>query len=105
MVREIVWSQEAVKDLEAVFNYIAKDSQSYAASFIGEIRLAGRSLNQFAERGRVVPEAGQPNIREIFVRDYRLIYHIEQTRVEILALIHGARDLKKLWKAGSKKGR
>jgi hypothetical protein len=32
------------------------------------------SLRTFAERGRVVPEIDTPDIREIFIRSYRLIY-------------------------------
>ena len=51
----------------------------------------------FSERGRIVPELDNPNIRELFIRDYRLIYAIEKARVVILGLIHGKRDLKRLW--------
>jgi len=39
-----------------------------------------------------------PSIRELFIKDYRLIYRIEESRVDILGLIHGRRDLKTLWK-------
>ena len=97
MARKIVWSHEATADLEALAEYIARDSSFYAASFVREIRDASRSLNEFSERGRVVPELGNPNIRELLIRDYRLIYSIEKFRVVILALIHGARDLRRLW--------
>jgi len=54
-------------------------------------------LNKLSGRGRVVPEFGNPNLCELFVREYRLIYSIEETRIIILALIHGKRDLKRLW--------
>jgi hypothetical protein len=36
-----------------------------------EARQAARSLKRFAERGRIVPEVGDPGIRELFVRRYR----------------------------------
>ena len=39
---------------------------------------AVRSMN-FQKRGRIVPELGNPNIRELFVREYRLIYSIEES--------------------------
>lgn len=64
----------------------------------------GCSLNEFSERGRVVPEIGNPNIREIFIKEYRLIYRIEESRVVILGLIHGKRDLKALWGREEKRG-
>jgi toxin ParE1/3/4 len=56
MARRVVWSYEAVSDLEALAEYIAKDSHFYAAAFVREIRDASRSLNRLAERGRIVSE-------------------------------------------------
>jgi len=96
MARKIVWSYEASADIEALANYISRDSIFYAAAFIQETLDVSRSLNEFSERGRVVPEFGDPNIRELFVREYRLIYSIEEDRIVLLGLVHGKRDLKTL---------
>ncbi|MEE9614333.1 MAG: type II toxin-antitoxin system RelE/ParE family toxin [Thermodesulfobacteriota bacterium] len=96
MARKVVWTDEAVADLEALAEYIARDSGFYAAAFVREVRDASRSLNELSERGRVVPELSNPNIRELLVREYRLIYSIEKSRVAILGLIHGKRELKRL---------
>jgi addiction module RelE/StbE family toxin len=101
MAREVVWTAEAVNDLESLANYISRDSAAYAASFIQEILDAGKTLSEFSKRGRVVPELNDSAIRELLVRDYRVIYQIEKTRVVILALIHGSRDLSKSWKSKS----
>ena len=43
--------------------------------------------------GRVVPEAQLEDIREILYRTYRIIYRIIGERVEVIAVIHGSRDL------------
>lgn len=59
---------------------------------------ASRSLDRFSERGRIVPEFGVSGIRELFVKEYRLIYCIEETRVVMLGVIHGKRDLQRLRK-------
>lgn len=99
MARKVVWSYEATDDLEAVAEYIARDSSFYAAAFVREVLDASRSLNEFSERGRIVPELANPDIRELFVKEYRLIYSIEESRVVVLGLIHGKRDLKRLWDA------
>ncbi len=99
MARKVVWSYEASDDLEAIAEYIARDSSFYAAAFVREVLDASRSLNEFSERGRIVPELANPDIRELFVKEYRLIYGIEESRVVVLGLIHGKRDLKKLWDA------
>ena len=93
----IVWTETAANDLEQIAEYIARDSPRYAASFIREARDAARSLAQFAQRGRLVPEFGDQNIRELLVGNYRLIYHLNPNVVSIIGLIHGARGLSALW--------
>ncbi len=103
MARKVNWAYEATTDLEALAEYIARDSAFYASAFVREIRDASRSLNEFSERGRIVPELGNPNIRELFIREYHLIYSIEESRVVIIGLIHGKRDLKRLWKREKRK--
>lgn len=91
MAREVAWTEPAAEDLDNAAAYIARDSESYAAVFIGEILDAAESLSEFADRGQVVPEFGDDTIRELLVRPYRLVYHISADRVVITALIHGAR--------------
>ena len=98
MARKVVWSFQANSDLESIADFIAKDSPFYAASFVREVRDVSRTLDQFSERGHIVPEVGQPDIRELLVGKYRLIYNVEKSRVVILALIHGARELNRLHK-------
>ena len=92
MARKIIWSSQALSDLTEIVDYISKDSHFYAASLARELRDASRSLSELSERGRIVPETDQPFIREIFVGRYRLIYKIEESRIIILTIIHGARD-------------
>ena len=53
------------------FGYIAQDSQQAA--------------------GQVL-ELNDPSIREVFVYKYRLQYEVGETRVLVVAFLHGARD-------------
>jgi len=84
-------------DLDEAAEYISKGSKYYAAAFVREIKDAAKSLKTFAKRGRMVPEFGQDSIREVIVQSYRLIYQVEGEVVNILAVVHGARDLWVLW--------
>jgi len=93
MARQVKWSQEAATDLEAIAEYISKDSPYYAAAFVEEILAAANSLDVFSERGRVVPEVCEDTIRELFVKGYRLLYKLGDGFVLVLAVIHGRRDL------------
>lgn len=97
MARKVKWTEVAWSDLEEVADYIVKDSRYYAAAFVREVRNAARSLAYLAERGRIVPEFGDPTIRELFVKRYRLIYRVTEQTVYIIGFIHGTRDLLALW--------
>lgn len=97
MARKVMWSETAWGDLEEVADYIAKDSSHYAAALVREARDAARTLAHLAERGRVVPEFNDTSIRELFVRNYRLIYQVAEQAIYIVGFIHGSRDLWALW--------
>lgn len=103
MARKINWTESALNDLEAAADYINRDSPFYAAAFVKEVRDASRSLQYFSERGRIVPEMNKTDIREIFVRSYRMIYSINDDTVNIIGLIHISRDLWALWSSKAKK--
>ena len=53
----------------------------------------GKSLSQFPESGRIVPEIDDPAIRERFVYSYRVIYRVATDRLLIVAVVHGRRLL------------
>jgi toxin ParE1/3/4 len=91
-VREVVWAEAARDALNEVIAYIAQDSRQPAVQVLDEALRAAASLATFAERGRVVPELNDANIREVFVHRYRLQYRIEHARILVVAFIHGARD-------------
>ena len=40
----------------------------------------------------MVPELNQPDLRELFVFDYRLLYRVRPEEVIVVAYVHGARD-------------
>jgi plasmid stabilization system protein ParE len=57
-----------------------------------EAQLAAQSLKKFPQRGRIVPELRDSAVREIFVKQYRLIYELGSNRVMIISFLHGARQ-------------
>ena len=95
MARKIVWSDPAVDDLEAAIEFIAKDSQAYAANLAQLSVDAAESLAQFPNRGHKVPDPELSRFRELIVGSYRLIYLVETRRVVIVAALHGHRELRR----------
>ena len=89
----VVWSPDALEDVDAIAAYIARDSIFYAAAVVEKMLTAAAGLNHLPQAGRVVPELNQPDLRERFVYSYRLIYRIEPQRILVTAVIHGKRLL------------
>ena len=90
---QVIWSPEALDDVDAIAEYIAKDSPLYAQSVVEQIQTVSRKLSGLPHRGCIVPELKNNHYRERFVYSYRLIYRVAEQTVYILALIHGARLL------------
>ncbi len=92
MIR-IKWTKPAVSDLESIQDYIARDSAEYAGAVVERLVLSVDQLVLFPESGRLVPEATDSNIRELLVQNYRVIYRLKKGSIQILAIVHGARNL------------
>ena len=93
---EVKWSPEAAEDLEAIAEYIARDSEHYARSVVTEILSVSRNIGEFPKIGRIVPEIGDEHIRERFIYSYRLVYRIGPAGILIVAVIHGKRLLESI---------
>lgn len=88
---KLIWSPQAVADIEAIAEYIARDSWTYAESTVERIVQSPEKLRQFPNLGRVVPEKNHEAIRELFVFQYRIIYEIQKSEIHILTIVHGKR--------------
>ena len=90
---EVKWTPQAAADLEAITEFIALDSPAYAAKLALGIFETVEQLVSFPASGRVVPEIGQTQIREVLEGNYRVIYRFKKQVVEVLTIHHGARIL------------
>ncbi len=88
----VKWSKPARLDLKLMHDYIARDSKFYAQKVSTEIVEKSEKLSSFPEVGRIVPEMGEPNIRELLIYSYRLIYEVFPDKIEVLALVHSKRN-------------
>lgn len=88
---EVRWSLTATDDLQRLEDFIARDSTLHAVHFINRIVEAGERLEQAPLRGRIVPEFGLNNLRELLFSGYRIVYLFRDDRVTIIRVVHGAR--------------
>jgi toxin ParE1/3/4 len=89
---QVVWLDSALDDLAEVRRFIALDSPSAAERVVNRIVQSTRRLEQFPQSGRIVPEYGRPDLREVIVDAYRIVYRIRGDVVAIASVEHGARQ-------------
>jgi toxin ParE1/3/4 len=90
---KVFLSPEALSDLESIVAYIAPHDPGVAERMGNHLVDAALSLNTLPERGRVVPEFHQTDLREVVFRSYRIIYRVstKDKSVEIVRFWHAAR--------------
>lgn len=90
---EVRWTPQAAEDLDAIANRIAEDSPTYARLFVMDVFTAVDRTARFPQSGRIVPETQDPSVRETVLGNYRIIYRLKPTTIEVLTIYHGARLL------------
>lgn len=89
---KILWSPSAVRSLQQISDYIARDKPAAALRWMEEVRSKVARLKKFPTLGRMVPELGRQEVREILISNYRIIYRLGPT-IAVLAIFHAAKPL------------
>lgn len=58
-----------------------------------DVFAAVERLENFPESDRIVPQKNEPNIQELILGNYRIIYRLRDDLAELLTIHHGARLL------------
>lgn len=82
----------AETQLHAIHDYLARTSPEYALRIVDRITAQSIQIATFPLSGRMVPEYELNEVRELIEGLYRIIYLIRPEQIEILAVIHGARE-------------
>jgi len=87
---KVVWTRPALRDLEAIGDFIARDNPIAAANIVTRVFDQLELLAQQPHIGRMGRIKGT---REFVVTDTPFIvaYRVRDDRVEVLAVFHGAR--------------
>jgi len=91
-VTRIVWTFQAVQDVQAIRAYIGRDSPRYAALVAEQIVEAVGRLENFPSSGRVVPELQDETLREVILGNFRIVYRVTGEEVQVLTVFHAARQ-------------
>ena len=85
----VVWTQEALDKLSDIEDFISQDSPQSAAKFVNYLIQRGEGVSKNPRIGRIVPEISNPNIREVIAKKYRIVYKIQENKIEILTVFEG----------------
>lgn len=85
---KIKWSPLAVERLTSIINFISEDKPIATSNLSTSIFNAVERLIDFPQSGRMIPELDSPKFREIFVKNYRVIYTVIEDVVYILTIRH-----------------
>jgi plasmid stabilization system protein ParE len=87
-------SQRAREDLGTIFARIATDNRGAAERWIGRILEHTDLAAEGPFLGRIVPELGQADIRETYLRSYRIVYRTDGQDLWVLTVFEGSRQLR-----------
>jgi len=87
----VLWTDVAVAQLAAIYDYLAQASPEYARRIVDRLTKRSVQIAAFPFSGRTVREY---ELNEVLEGSYRIIYLIkeDEKQIEVLAVIHSSRE-------------
>jgi toxin ParE1/3/4 len=91
---QINWTIRAKEDIKSIAIYISQDSVYYAEKQVERFYAAVEVLFEHPLIGKPITEYNSPQLRQILVGKYRIIYLVvSEDRIDIITIHHSARLL------------
>ncbi|MCC6751331.1 MAG: type II toxin-antitoxin system RelE/ParE family toxin [Deltaproteobacteria bacterium] len=87
------WTDRARRDLLQIGDHIAADNPAAAESWVAKLLELAARAGALPRAGRRVPEIGRDDVREVFLRTYRLVYRVTDDGIHVLTVSEGHRLL------------
>jgi len=91
----VLYTATARADIAGIAEYIGRDNPRAAGSVIAAIRKTCASLGERPALGRLRPDLAE-NLRSFPVGSYVVFYRISGDTIDIISVLHGARDIANL---------
>jgi|ERR1041385_4101388 plasmid stabilization system protein ParE len=88
-----VLSPKAEKHLQSIWDFIAADNQNAADRIVNELFAAFDRLAEWPGIGHTRSDLTQGDVRFWPVRSYLVVYREKPLPLQIVAILHGARDI------------
>jgi toxin ParE1/3/4 len=90
----VIWTERSRDGLIDIFRFIARDNWKAAERWVGRLIERAELAASMPLGGRVVPEPGRDDIREVFERSYRILYRIAGKDIHVLTVFDGHRRVR-----------
>jgi toxin ParE1/3/4 len=87
------WLPLALQDLDRIRRYIALDNPRAARRWVERLRIRAKAAAAAPMSGRVVPESERDDVREVFLRSYRIVYRVLDEEIHVVTVFEGHRLL------------
>ena len=90
---KVQWTNNAIDPLVNIYEYISLNSPTYAIRMVDRLTRRSEQIADQPLSGRKVPEYDVEDVRELIEKPLRIIYRVQQDKIDALAVIHGAQLL------------
>jgi plasmid stabilization system protein ParE len=91
---EVIWTEPALQELDAIAEYIALDNPAAASHLVKKVFDKTERLEDFPQSGRIPPELPNSVYREVVVSPCRIFYREDGQRVLVLYVMREERQLR-----------
>jgi len=87
------WTKRAELELLEIIDHIAGDDPIAAYEWGARLVRRADAAAGMKLSGRVVPELGREDVREVFVGTYRIMYRVTSTGIRVITVLEGHMQL------------
>jgi toxin ParE1/3/4 len=91
---EVIWTEPALQELDAIAEYIALDHPAAASQLIQKVFDKIDRLGDFPQSGRIPSELPDSVYREVVVPPCRIFYREDKNRILVLYVMREERQLR-----------
>ena len=88
---KITWSRRALRDLAEIDAYIALDDPAAAEKWVDRLIDKAHAAAASPGAGRIVPERAERQVREVLLRNYRIVCQVRPSGIVVLTVFEGHR--------------
>jgi len=86
---KLVWTERAEADLVDIGDFISRDDPVAARRWVRLLMATARAAARHPLAGRRVPELQRDDVREVFLKQYRIVYRVTDRQCQVLTVFEG----------------